>query len=98
MNEQPGLASTHIVWSRIHNQIAERLSVLNPQWGDEVSYQESRRIIGAMVQQITYNEYLPMIIGWKMMEQYVRSSFLAKMFMCSGFSCDCISNIFMQCT
>src|SRR6218665_898806 len=69
-NEQTQLAVMHTLWMRMHNMLANKLAELNPQWDDETIFQEARRIIGAMVQHITYNEFLPIIIGQKMLSKY----------------------------
>ena len=63
VNEQPGLASMHTVWLRAHNRIASGLGHLNPHWTDNRLYAEARRIAGAMMQHITYNEFLPLVLG-----------------------------------
>lgn len=62
-NEQIGLTIMHTIWLREHNRIARNLARMNPCWGDEKLYQESRKIVGALVQAITYKEFLPMLFG-----------------------------------
>lgn len=61
--EQPGLLALHHVWVLEHNHIATILSSMNLHWSDEKIYQETRRIIGAMVQHITFREFLPLVLG-----------------------------------
>jgi len=70
VNMQASLVTLQALFLRHHNRIAETLQKLNPGWTDEILYQESKRIVNAQVQHITYNEYLPLIIGKKVMESF----------------------------
>lgn len=65
-NEQPGLTSLHVVFVREHNFHASRLAALHRDWTDERLYQEARRIVGAEMQAITYNEFLPALLGHRL--------------------------------
>uniref|UniRef100_A0A8D8SWS8 Chorion peroxidase n=1 Tax=Cacopsylla melanoneura TaxID=428564 RepID=A0A8D8SWS8_9HEMI len=65
VNQHLDLAVTQTVWLRVHNHIANKLIQLNPGWSkrDELVYQETRRIVIAFFQHITYAEWLPILIG-----------------------------------
>ena len=63
VNEQVVLTVMHTLWFREHNRIARELAVINPQWSDERLYQETRKIVGALIQKITYNDFLLHIFG-----------------------------------
>ncbi|XP_069177766.1 salivary peroxidase/catechol oxidase-like isoform X1 [Procambarus clarkii] len=70
VNEQPELAVMHTIWMRQHNKLATELKSLNPGWTDEILFQEARRILAAQIQHITYNEYLPIVLGRRFMETF----------------------------
>ncbi|KAM7536980.1 hypothetical protein Aperf_G00000078094 [Anoplocephala perfoliata] len=67
-NENLGLLSMHTIWMREHNRIADELRSLNPHWSGERLYQEARKIVGALMQSITYRSWLPRILGPRGME------------------------------
>ena len=64
-NENLHLTTMHVLWARQHNNLANKLSQINPSWNDEKLYQESRRIIGAQLQHIAYTEFVPIVLGEK---------------------------------
>lgn len=66
----PTLTLLHSVWVRYHNIIAEQLALLNKHWSENRLYQETKRIITALYQNIVYNEWLPYYIG-KLLPIYV---------------------------
>ncbi|KAL3290143.1 hypothetical protein HHI36_023507 [Cryptolaemus montrouzieri] len=66
-NENLHLTSMHTLWARHHNTVARNLSKINPHWNDEQLFQEARRILGAQMQHITYNEFLPILLGPELM-------------------------------
>ncbi|CAB4056437.1 PXDN [Lepeophtheirus salmonis] len=53
----------NVVFLRFHNKLAKNIYRLNPNWNDEKIYQESRKIVGAIVQHITFTEFVPKVLG-----------------------------------
>nr|XP_045607168.1 chorion peroxidase-like [Procambarus clarkii] len=70
VNEQPALTSMHTLWLRVHEGLAAQLAAINPHWDDERIYQESRRVVAALIQQTTYREFLPLILGDALMREF----------------------------
>ena len=62
-NMHVDLLSLHVILLRMHNMIARTLSRMNFHWTDEKLYQESKRILTAFYQHITYKEHLPSVLG-----------------------------------
>jgi len=58
-NENTLLASLHTLFVREHNRIAEELIIGDPTLSDEAIYQKARRKVGALIQAIVYEEWLP---------------------------------------
>lgn len=61
--EFPGLAAVHALFVREHNRKADEVKLANPNWSDELVYQTARRWVSAIIQHITYQEYLPTLLG-----------------------------------
>ena len=58
-NENSLLTSMHTVFMREHNRWCDMLTEQNPTYDDETLYQEARRRVIAILQSITYEEWLP---------------------------------------
>lgn len=63
VNQNLAIALFQNLFLRYHNHLAEEIHILNPSWSDERIYQETRRIIGAIIQVITYENFLPILLG-----------------------------------
>ena len=86
VNEQTALAVIHTIFVREHNRIAAQFGKINPHWDDEKIFQviilidnsyfnqfeiqETRHILAAVVQHITYNEFLPMMFGMEAIHEH----------------------------
>ncbi|MBI1225519.1 MAG: T9SS type A sorting domain-containing protein [Bacteroidetes bacterium] len=58
-NEQPILTCMHTLWVREHNRLCEEIAQSNPSFTDEEIFQKARKMVGAYVNAIVYNEWLP---------------------------------------
>ncbi|XP_050429351.1 peroxidase-like isoform X2 [Adelges cooleyi] len=70
VNEQLVLTCIHTLMAREHNRVAKELSQINPHWNDEMLYQEAKRIVVAEIQHITFNEFLPILLGKNLMDKH----------------------------
>jgi len=64
------LHSSQVIWLRNHNKLAAALHKLNYHWDDETLFQQARKINIAMFQHVVYNEYLPSVLGPKVLRMY----------------------------
>jgi hypothetical protein len=62
-NEQPTLAAIHTLFVREHNYHADRIARENKNLKDEDIYQRARKIVVAEIQNITYEEFVPALLG-----------------------------------
>jgi len=58
-NENIGLTVLHILFIREHNRLADEIHSSNSDLTDEQIFQRARKINTAIIQSITYNEFLP---------------------------------------
>ena len=62
-NEQVGLTALHTLFVREHNRLAEAIASENSWLNGHEIYELARKIVGAQMQVITYNEFLPLLLG-----------------------------------
>ena len=62
-NEQVGLTALHTIFVREHNLRADELRAANPHLSGDEIYEAARRYVGAELQAIAYEEFLPALLG-----------------------------------
>ncbi len=62
-NENPELTSLQTVFVREHNRLAAQFATADPRLTDEPLYQKARGWVIAELQAVTYNEWLPTVLG-----------------------------------
>ena len=61
--ENVALTSLHTLFVREHNRWVEELAELHPDWSDDDLFNAARMRVEAEMQAITYNEFLPLLVG-----------------------------------
>jgi hypothetical protein len=69
-NEQVGLTAMHTLFMREHNYWADRFRHDSPRLSDDQLYQAARAMVAAEMQAITYNEFLPVLLGRNALAPY----------------------------
>ncbi len=69
-NENVELTAIHALFVREHNQIASAIAAADSRLNDEQVFQLTRRIVVAELQSITYNEFLPALLGPNALRPY----------------------------
>ncbi|KAK7093685.1 salivary peroxidase/catechol oxidase-like [Littorina saxatilis] len=70
VNENPGLTLLHTVFLRYHNYIARQLKAISPFRSRELIFQQARAIVIAVIQNIMFSDWLPIILGPSIRSQY----------------------------
>jgi hypothetical protein len=62
-NEQADIMTLHIIFFREHNRIAKIIAANNPSYDSDKVFHVTRAIVSAELQKITFEDYLPLILG-----------------------------------
>ncbi|RZV55575.1 MAG: hypothetical protein EX270_06330 [Pseudomonadales bacterium] len=69
-NEQVALTAMHTLFVREHNHWANRFREENPDMSGGEIYLQARMMVGAEMQAITYQEFLPVLLGPDALSEY----------------------------
>ena len=61
--ENPSLTALQTLFVREHNYQVDKLAAEHPDWNGNHLYEQARAIVGAEIASITYNEFLPLLLG-----------------------------------
>jgi hypothetical protein len=70
VNENVELTSMQTLFMREHNRLAAQYAAENPTLTDEQLYQKARRMVIAEIQSVTYNEFIPALLGRDALPRY----------------------------
>lgn len=68
--ENVALSSMHTIFTREHNRIVDELASADPTLSDDELFQLARARVEAIVQAVTFNEFLPILVGEGAFEDY----------------------------
>ncbi|VDO42976.1 unnamed protein product [Onchocerca flexuosa] len=63
--------SMHTIFMREHNRLAIQIASLNPDLDGETIFHETRKIVGAELQHITFYYWLPKVLGKKQFDKLI---------------------------
>ncbi len=69
-NEQIGLTAVHTLFLREHNRLAIEIAEQNPELNGDEIFDRARELVAVQMQVITYNEFLPILLGTTLLEDY----------------------------
>ncbi|MCM2369003.1 peroxidase family protein [Aporhodopirellula aestuarii] len=69
-SENIALAAMQTLFVREHNRLADEIAASDPDATDEEIYQRARAVVIAEIQAITYNEFLPALLGEGAIDSY----------------------------
>ncbi|MGF1502215.1 MAG: peroxidase family protein [Paracoccaceae bacterium] len=61
--ENIALTAVHSVWVNEHNYWAARFALEEPGWTDDQIFESARAAVEMLIQRITYEEFLPILLG-----------------------------------
>lgn len=68
--ENPDLTALHTLFLREHNRQVDLLAAAHPDWTGDQLYDQARAIVTAEIARITYNEFLPHLLGANAIKPY----------------------------
>ncbi|MCB0924179.1 MAG: hypothetical protein KDB50_06490 [Mycobacterium sp.] len=63
VQENPDLTALHTLFLREHNRQVDLLAQAHPEWTSDQLYNQARAIVTAEIERITYEEFLPHLLG-----------------------------------
>jgi len=70
VQENPDLTALQTLFVREHNRQVGLLTTAHPDWTDDRLYNQARAIVTAEIARITYNEFLPHLVGKTAIKPY----------------------------